>query len=56
MPDQESRFAARSSSLKLASNRDTQHRAKIVVHVDLPRHAAHTLDRLNTTFPSLMLP
>jgi hypothetical protein len=56
MPDQESRFVARNSSLKLANNRDKQHHAKIAFHGDSPRHAAHTPDRLNTTFPSLMLP
>ena len=47
MRDQESRFAARNSSLKLANNRDTQHRAKIVFHADLAGHVAHTLGRLN---------
>jgi hypothetical protein len=46
MRDQESRFAARNSSLKLANNRDTQHRAKIVFHADLAGHVAHTLGRL----------
>jgi hypothetical protein len=56
MPDQESRFVARNSSLKLANNRDTQHHAKIAFHGDSPGHAARTPDRLNTTFPSLMLP
>jgi hypothetical protein len=34
MPDQESRFAARSSSQKLANNRDTLRRARIVFHAD----------------------
>jgi hypothetical protein len=34
MPDQESRFAARNSSLKLANNRGTLHRAESVFHAD----------------------
>jgi ParB family chromosome partitioning protein len=51
MPDQESRFAARSSSPKLANNRGPLRRARIASHADLPGHAAHTMDHLSRASP-----